>query len=79
VHTLDVFVGAAITPLVYRQTIDATGILAVSETVSAGVMTLNRSGGTALGTIAVGASLSTRNFILQSDGSGHAVLARRFA
>jgi fibronectin-binding autotransporter adhesin len=75
----DIFVGAAITPLVYSQTIDEAGILAVSETVSAGVMTLNGSGATALGTIAVGVSLSARNFILQSDGSGRAVLARRFA
>ncbi|WP_158928549.1 Hint domain-containing protein [Acidisphaera sp. S103] len=56
--------------LVYGQTIDETGIVATTETVSAGVMTLFNAGGTAVGTISVGTSLATGDFTLRSDGSG---------
>jgi hypothetical protein len=56
--------------LLYAETIDAAGILATSETVTAGVMTLRNGGGTVVGTIAVGGSLATGDFSLQSDGSG---------
>jgi fibronectin-binding autotransporter adhesin len=66
----DVSVAAAAAALLYGQTIDETGIVATSETVTAGVMTLRNSGGTAVGTIAVGTSLSSSAFILASDGSG---------
>ena len=46
------------------------GTLAASETVTAGVLTLLNGGGTAVGTIAVGTSLSTGDFSLTPDGSG---------
>ncbi len=55
--------------LAYGQTIDETGIIANSETVIAGVMTLQNSA-TTVGTIAVGDSLSTGNFILRPNGIG---------
>jgi hypothetical protein len=54
----------------YGQTIDETGIVAASETVAAGVMTLTNAGSTVVGTIAVGTSLSSGDFVLRSDGSG---------
>lgn len=56
--------------LAYGQTIDVAGTLAASETVTAGVLTLLNGGGTAVGTIAVGTSLSTGDFSLTPDGSG---------
>jgi hypothetical protein len=56
--------------LVYAQTIDTAGIVATSETVAAGMMTLFNGGATAVGTIEVGTSLSTGDFSLQPDGSG---------
>jgi hypothetical protein len=65
--TLDV---AQAQTLGYGQTIDETGIIAATETVAAGVMTLQNGGGTTVGTIAVGTSLNTSDFTLKSDGSG---------
>ncbi|MDR3537185.1 MAG: hypothetical protein P4L71_11860, partial [Acetobacteraceae bacterium] len=56
--------------LFYGQTIDETGTVATSETVSSGLMTLFNAGSTAVGTITVGTSLSTGDFSLRSDGSG---------
>jgi hypothetical protein len=56
--------------LVYGQTVDDTGIVAASETVSAGVMTLFNAGTTAVGSVIVGTSLSTGDFRLVSDGAG---------
>ena len=56
-------------PLLYGATIDAAGTIA-AETVAGGVMTLFNGGGTAVGTIVVGASLSSGDFILGPDGSG---------
>ncbi len=56
-------------PLLYGATIDAAGTIA-AETVAGGVMTLFNGGGTAVGTIVVGASLSSGDFILRPDGSG---------
>ncbi len=53
----------------YGDTIDQAGSIA-SETVTAGVMTLFNSGHTAVGTITVGASLNSADFILTTDGSG---------
>lgn len=58
----DIVLSAA--PLNYGQTIVETGILAASETVSAGAMTLFDAGTTAVGTITVGTSLSTGDFVL---------------
>jgi glycosyltransferase involved in cell wall biosynthesis len=55
--------------LVYGQTIDAAGIVVTSETVAAGVLTL-RNGGSTVGTIVVGPSLSTGDFMLMPDGAG---------
>ena len=64
----DVFMGAGgPTPLVYGQTIDEAGIVATSETVTAGTMTLFN-GASAVGTIAVGTSLNSGDFTLRSDG-----------
>jgi hypothetical protein len=63
----DIVFGAP--PLLYGQTIDETGIVATSETVTAGVMTL-MNGASTVGTIAVGTTLSTGDFILQPDGTG---------
>ena len=62
----EIFVGAA-PALVYGQTIDQAGIVATSETVTAGMMTLFN-GASAVGTIAVGTSLSSGDFTLRSDG-----------
>ena len=61
---------AVVPTLNYGQTIDEAGIVATSETVSAGVMTLFNGGGTAVGTVAVGTSLASGDFSLRSDGSG---------
>ena len=61
----DIFLGTtAASALVYGQTIDEAGIVAASETVTAGMMTLFNGGGTAVGTISVGTSLSTGDFTL---------------
>ena len=57
-------------PLIYGQTIDEAGIVAASETVTAGIMTLRNGGGTVVGTIAVGTSLATGDFFLHTDGAG---------
>jgi hypothetical protein len=54
--------------MVFGQTIDEAGIIANSEIVSAGVMTLRNSSVT-FGTIAVGTSLSIGGFILAPDGT----------
>ena len=55
----------------YGTTIVEDGIVATSETVSAGgILTLFNSGDTAVGTIVVGTSLSSGDFMLRSDGSG---------
>ncbi len=56
--------------LIYGQTIDKAGIVASSETVTAGTMTLKNAGGTSVGTLTVGTSLSTGDFALKTDGSG---------
>jgi fibronectin-binding autotransporter adhesin len=63
----DIFLGNA--PLLYGATLDETGIVAVSETVASGVMTLFNSGTTAVGTIVVGTSLSTGDFTLKAVGT----------
>lgn len=55
------------TVLAYGQTIDAAGIIATSETVTAGVLTLFNSLNQ-VGSIAVGTSLSTGDFQLSPDG-----------
>ena len=65
----DIIVGSVPT-LVYGQTIDVANVVAVSETVTAGVLTLFNSGTTAVGTINVGVSLGTSAFTLKSDGAG---------
>jgi hypothetical protein len=59
-----------VTNLLYAQTVDQAGIVATSETVTAGTMTLFNGGGTAVGSITVGTSLSTGDFGLTSDGAG---------
>jgi plastocyanin len=65
----DIFVGTVTLPpdLIYGQTIDETGIIATSETVAAGTLTL-RNGVSAVGTINVGISLVSSDFTLRSDG-----------
>jgi hypothetical protein len=60
----DITFAAGVAALVYGATIDETGIVAASETVAAGVMTLFNGGAAAVGTIVVGTSLSTGDFIL---------------
>lgn len=67
----DIVVGTSVSfpTLDYGNTSDETGIVATSETVSAGVMTLFNSGATAVGTIAVGTSLSTADFMLVPVGT----------
>jgi hypothetical protein len=66
----DIMFQAAPVILDYGTTIDKAGIVAASETVAAGTLTLLNGGGTAVGTIAVGTSLSTGDFTLRPDGSG---------
>jgi hypothetical protein len=56
--------------LTYGETIDETGLVAASETVNAGTLTLFNAGNTALGTIGVGSTLSTPDFMLTPDGTG---------
>ena len=65
-----IFSAGTVAALVYGQTIDETGIVAASETVTAGLMTLFNGGGTAVGTITVGGSLSTGGFLLVSANGG---------
>ena len=60
---------AAAPILIYGQTIDAAGIVASSETVTAGIMSL-RAGTSLAGTINVGTSLNSSDFRLGADGSG---------
>jgi hypothetical protein len=61
--------------ITYGTTIDETGIVAVTETVTAGVMTLKNAGGTSVGSITVGTSLNSGDFILKPDsGSGTDVI-----
>ena len=57
------------TVLLYDETIEETGIVAASETVNAGVMTLLNGGAGTLGHITVGSSLGTGNFLLTNNGS----------
>ena len=64
----DIIFERAVAALAYGQTIDEAGIVATSETVSAGTMTLFN-GGSPVGTVAVGTSLSSGDFILRSDGA----------
>jgi hypothetical protein len=55
--------------LIYGETIDETGFVAATETVTAGVMTLENAGGSAVGSITVGTSLSTGDFTLATGGT----------
>jgi hypothetical protein len=71
----DITFGTDVEALVYAATIDETGIVAVSETVTAGVMTLLDAAFAAVGTIVVGPSLSSGDFMLRPDaGSGTDVI-----
>ena len=63
------FSAGTVAALAYGQTIDETGIVATSETVTAGTMTLFN-GASPVGTVAVGTSLSSGDFLLRSDGAG---------
>ncbi len=56
--------------LTYGTTIDETGIAAASETVADGTLTLFDADNNVVGTLAVGTTLSTPDFLLSSDGSG---------
>ena len=64
-----VFGTATVTALNYGQTVDEAGIVATSETVAAGTMTLF-DGASPVGTVAVGTSLSSGDFLLRTDGAG---------
>ncbi|HEX4368574.1 MAG TPA: Hint domain-containing protein [Rhodopila sp.] len=61
----DIVFGAP--PLLYGETIDEAGIVATSETVTAGVMTLFNAA-SPVGTIAVGTTLATGDFTLRPNG-----------
>ncbi|HET6607782.1 MAG TPA: hypothetical protein VFG62_13975 [Rhodopila sp.] len=56
--------------MAYDTTIDESGIVAASETVTAGTMTLFDGGGAEVGTLAVNPTLGTSDFTLIADGSG---------
>ena len=56
--------------LAYGTTIDEAGIVAASETVADGTMTLFDAGSSVVGTLAVGPTLDTSDFLLSDDGSG---------
>ena len=64
-----VFDADTVTDLNYGQTVDEAGTVATSETVAAGTMTLF-DGASAVGTVTVGTSLSSGDFLLRSDGAG---------
>jgi hypothetical protein len=58
----------------YGTTIQENGIVAASETVTAGVMTLQNAGGTSVGTITVGTSLSSGEFLVTNNGTNSTIV-----
>ena len=60
--------------LSYGKTIQESGIVAASETVNAGTLTLFNSGSTAVGSITVGASLSTGEFLVSNNGTNSTIV-----
>jgi hypothetical protein len=58
----------------YAGTIQENGILAASETVSGGVMTLKNAGSATVGSITVGTSLSTGNFLVSNNGTNSTIV-----
>ncbi len=64
-----IFGTGTVAALAYGQTIDEAGVVATSETVAGGTMTL-LDGASPVGTIGVGTSLNSGDFILRPDGAG---------
>lgn len=63
-------IGSPATMLHYSGSVDAVGVIAATETVSGGILTMFNGGGTAVATFNVGTSLNSSNFTLMSEGSG---------
>ena len=58
----------------YGDTIDEPGVVASSETVNAGQLTLFNSGNTAVGTVAVGTTLNGSDFLVSNNGTNTTIV-----